>query len=136
MRPGRRLQSTCLRTEAGRVYRRIEAAKGKGRFITEVSMDETDAPQTPEELLLILAGACRECVPAQTIAPKFTGPVQQGVDYGETATGSESEFPNDLAVIAARRARLHLPCNLKLSVHSGSEQVLHLPGDPPQPARL
>ena len=32
--------------EAGTLYRHIAAAKGAGRFITEVSMDETDAPQT------------------------------------------------------------------------------------------
>ena len=30
--------------EAGKVYRHIEAAKGAGNFVTEVSMDETDEP--------------------------------------------------------------------------------------------
>src|SRR4051812_41344827 len=39
--------------EAGKIYRHIAAAKEK--FITEVSMDETDSPQTPPELLMILA---------------------------------------------------------------------------------
>src|SRR5208337_1139275 len=39
---------------AGAIYRRIEAVKGEGAFITEVSMDETDAAQTPAELLIIL----------------------------------------------------------------------------------
>ena len=34
-------------TEAGKLYRHIEARKGEGRFITEVSMDETNLPQTP-----------------------------------------------------------------------------------------
>ena len=34
-------------TEAGRIYRKIEAAKGEGNVIPEVSMDETDSPQTP-----------------------------------------------------------------------------------------
>ena len=33
--------------EAGRIYRRIADAKGTGTFVTEVSMDETDSPQTP-----------------------------------------------------------------------------------------
>jgi hypothetical protein len=41
--------------EAGKIYRHILAAKGEGNFITEVSMDETDSPQTPPELLIILA---------------------------------------------------------------------------------
>src|SRR5947209_8387025 len=41
--------------DAGAIYRKIESAKGAHTFITEVSMDETDSPQTPPELLLILA---------------------------------------------------------------------------------
>ena len=50
-------------------------------FITEVSMDETDHPQTPVDLLFILAAIAREQVPVQTIAPKFTGRFNKGVDY-------------------------------------------------------
>jgi tagaturonate epimerase len=46
--------------EAGRIYRHIAAAKGPGTFITEVSMDETDQPQTPIELLFILAALTSE----------------------------------------------------------------------------
>ena len=46
-------------SEAGRIYRHILAAKGAGSFITEVSMDETDSPQTPPELLVILAALAR-----------------------------------------------------------------------------
>ena len=34
--------------KAGEIYRKIESAKGPGNFITEVSMDETDIPQTPD----------------------------------------------------------------------------------------
>ncbi len=52
--------------------------RGGRAFITEVSMDETDAPQTPPELLVILAAIADERIPIQTIAPKFTGPLQQG----------------------------------------------------------
>ena len=44
-------------------------------------MDETDAPQTPPELLVILAALAGEGIPAQTIAPKFTGRFNKGVDY-------------------------------------------------------
>ncbi len=59
--------------DAGKIYRHIVAAKGAGRVITEVSMDETDSPQTPPELLVILTALADEKVPVQTIAPKFTG---------------------------------------------------------------
>ena len=41
--------------EAGKIYRHLASAKGAANFITEVSMDETDTPQTPHELLIILA---------------------------------------------------------------------------------
>lgn len=44
-------------------------------------MDETDAPQTPVELLLILAAIADEGIPVQTLAPKFTGRFNKGVDY-------------------------------------------------------
>ena len=64
--------------EAGRIYRKIEERKGKGKFIPEVSMDETDSPQTPAELLIILVAIADEGIPIQTIAPKFTGRFNKG----------------------------------------------------------
>ena len=57
--------------EAGKIYRRIESKKGAGQFVTEVSMDETDLPQTPIEMLVILAAIADEGSPAQPVAPKF-----------------------------------------------------------------
>ncbi|RKX81296.1 MAG: hypothetical protein DRP58_12005, partial [Spirochaetes bacterium] len=65
--------------EAGKIYRHIEAKKGKGNFITEVSIDETEQPQSPEELLFILSAIAKEGIPIQTIAPKFTGRFNKGV---------------------------------------------------------
>ena len=60
---------------------------GAENFITEVSMDETDSPQTPPELLIILAALADQNIPIQTIAPKFTGRVNKGVDFvGEHKT--------------------------------------------------
>jgi hypothetical protein len=108
--------------EAGRIYRKIEQQKGQGTFVTEVSMDETDSPQTPIELLIILAAASDEKIPIQTIAPKFTGRFNKGVDYvGDIAKFSQ-EFSDDVAVIAFAVRRYGLPANLKLSVHSGSDK--------------
>jgi hypothetical protein len=108
--------------EAGRIYRGIEERKGKGEFITEVSMDETDVPQTPIELLIILAAIADEHVPIQTIAPKFTGRFNKGCDYvGDVAKFSE-EFWNDVAAIAFAIRQYGLHPNLKLSVHSGSDK--------------
>ncbi|HYH68173.1 MAG TPA: tagaturonate epimerase family protein [Urbifossiella sp.] len=108
--------------DAGAIYRKIEAAKGSGNFITEVSMDETDAPQTAHTLLLILAMLADEGVPVQTIAPKFTGRFNKGVDYVGDLRQFEKEFREDLAVIAFAVRAFGLPPNLKLSVHSGSDK--------------
>jgi len=108
--------------EAGKVYRYIAAAKGGEPFVAEASMDETDAPQTPVELLFILAAMGREKIPLQTIAPKFTGRFNKGVDYVGDLPQFEKEFNDDLAVIAFAIKEFGLPANLKLSVHSGSDK--------------
>ena len=108
--------------EAGKVYRHIETAKGKGNFAPEVSMDETDQPQTPVDLLFILAAVAQEKIPVQTIAPKFTGRFNKGVDYVGNVVQFEKEFNDDLAVIAFAVKEFGLPSNLKLSVHSGSDK--------------
>ncbi len=108
--------------EAGRIYRRVESAKGSGNFITEVSMDETDAPQTPSELTVILALIADEHIPIQTIAPKFTGRFNKGVDYCGDLDQFSREFEDDIGAIACAVDRYGLPKNLKLSVHSGSDK--------------
>lgn len=108
--------------EAGRIYRHIEGAKGAGRFVTEVSMDETMTPQTPPELWLILAAIADEGIPAQTIAPRFSGRFNKGVDYVGDAARFAQEFEADVAVIRSACSRFKLPGNLKLSVHSGSDK--------------
>lgn len=108
--------------EAGEIYRHIESAKGADKVIAEVSMDETDAPQTPPELLVILAAIADENIPVQTIAPKFTGRFNKGVDYVGDLDQFKREFNDDVAVIAHAVKTYGLPETLKLSVHSGSDK--------------
>ena len=108
--------------EAGRIHRHIAKGKTNGEFITEVSMDETDRPQTPPELLVILAALAGERIPIQTIAPKFTGRFNKGVDYAGDLAQFEKEFNDDLAVLAHATQQYGLPPSLKLSVHSGSDK--------------
>lgn len=109
--------------EAGGIYRHIAEKKGGAeKIIAEVSMDETDAPQTPPELLVILTLLADEGVALQTIAPKFTGRFNKGVDYVGDLAQFEQEFNDDLAVIAFAVKQYGLPANLKLSVHSGSDK--------------
>ena len=107
---------------AGEIYRLLVEKKGVGKFVPEVSMDETDAPQTPVELLIILAAIADEKIPIQTIAPKFTGRFNKGVDYVGDVAQFTKEFNEDLAAIAFAIKTYGLPDNLKLSVHSGSDK--------------
>jgi tagaturonate epimerase len=107
---------------AGVVYRVIENAKGKGAFISEVSMDETDRAQSPAELLIILAAIADEGIPVETIAPKFSGRFNKGVDYEGDTGQFEREMALDVAAIALAVREYGLPGNLKLSIHSGSDK--------------
>ncbi len=108
--------------EAGRIYRHIREGR-KGRpFITEVSMDETDEPQSPVELFLILAALSFYGVRPHTLAPKFSGRFNKGVDYVGDLSRFTDEFERDLAVIRLAGAYFDLPASLKLSVHSGSDK--------------
>jgi hypothetical protein len=107
--------------QAGAIYRHIVASIGD-EFIPEVSMDETENPQTPLEMFFILAMIADEGIPAQTIAPKFTGRFNKGVDYAGDAYRFEQEFNDDLAAIAFAIEQFGLPGNLKLSIHSGSDK--------------
>jgi tagaturonate epimerase len=113
--------------EAGKIYRHIEASKGKGNFITEVSMDEVEIPQTPVDMLFILKMIAEENIPAQTIAPKFTGRFNKGVDYEGDVEQFAREFEQDVLVIDYAIKTFGLPRDLKLSVHSGSDKFTIYP---------
>ena len=108
--------------KAGEVYRNILNAKGAGHFIAEISMDETDRAQSPAELLIILAAIADEAIPVQTIAPKFSGRFNKGVDYIGNQGKFEHEMTLDVAAIAHAVHQYGLPENLKLSIHSGSDK--------------
>lgn len=107
---------------AATAYRLIAAAKGAGQFIVEVSMDETDQPQTALELLVILAALADAGVPVQTVAPRFVGRFNKGVDYVGDLRAFERQLHEFLAVLRFARSQYGLPPNLKLSVHSGSDK--------------
>jgi hypothetical protein len=107
---------------AREIYEELAKSKGVGRFVAEISMDETDSPQTPVELLIILAMIADAQVPIQTIAPKFTGRFNKGVDYVGDLAQFTKEFNDDVATIAHAVKAYALPKNLKLSVHSGSDK--------------
>jgi len=108
--------------EAGKLYKHIAATKGEDNFIAEVSMDEVNDPQTPVELFFILSALADNEIKAQTIAPKFTGRFNKGVDYVGDLQQFAKEFEEDILVIKYAIKEFGLPENLKLSVHSGSDK--------------
>ncbi|MFO8026666.1 MAG: tagaturonate epimerase family protein [Opitutales bacterium] len=107
---------------ARKLYEKIRANRSDDDFAVEVSMDETDEPQGPKELLGILAMLAIDGVPAQTIAPKFSGRFNKGVEYVGDTEQFRREFEADLVVLRYAIEALGLPDTLKLSVHSGSDK--------------
>jgi tagaturonate epimerase len=113
--------------QAATIYRHIESKKGAGNFIAEISMDEVNEAQSPIEMFFILSAIASEGIPAQTIAPKFTGRFNKGVDYVGDLSLFEKEFEQDILVIDLAIQEFGLPANLKLSVHSGSDKFAIYP---------
>jgi tagaturonate epimerase len=113
--------------EASQVYKFLVEKKGVGNFVPEVSCDETDTPQSPLDLFFILKLLADNGVPAQTIAPRFSGRFNKGVDYVGDVVQFEKEFEQDLLVIDFAVKTFGLPDNLKLSVHSGSDKFAIYP---------
>jgi len=107
--------------EAAVIYQHIKSKKGIN-FVAEVSMDEVEDAQTPMELFFILSGLAQYGVAPQTIAPKFTGRFNKGVDYVGDINIFQKEFEEDLMVIDFAIKTFQLPENMKLSVHSGSDK--------------
>jgi len=108
--------------EAGKIYQHIVKFKGVDNFVAEVSMDEVKDAQSPVEMFFILSAIAAEKIPVQTIAPKFTGRFNKGVDYVGNVAQFAKEFEENLLVIDFTVKEFGLPTNLKLSIHSGSDK--------------
>ena len=108
--------------EAERIFRHIAANKDPESLVVEVSMDEVEEPQSPADLYFILKILAEKEIPVQTIAPRFSGRFNKGVDYVGDLKKFEQEFEQDLIVLSYARAHFGLPDNLKLSIHSGSDK--------------
>jgi hypothetical protein len=108
--------------EANKIYEHLYKARGKNGYIVEVSLDETNTPQSPIDLLFILSAISQEGIPIQTIAPKFSGRFNKGIDYEGDISQFTNEFEQDLAMLKYAKKVFTLPDNLKLSIHSGSDK--------------
>lgn len=92
---------------------------GKYKAEFEISIDETGTPTKPAEHYFVASELTRRGVKFMTIAPRFIGEFQKGIDY----IGDVSEFDAEMKVHAAiARAFGH-----KVSVHSGSDKFSVFP---------
>jgi hypothetical protein len=98
-----------------RMYRHIEASARNRPCEVEVSVDETDTPTAPAEHVVIASELRRLGVRWVSLAPRFVGRFEKGVDY----IGDLAAFEADVRVHAAI-ARAFGP--YKLSLHSGSDK--------------
>jgi hypothetical protein len=97
------------------MYHHLVKAAGTRPFELEVSVDETDQPTSHAEHLYIAKELKRLGVNWVSLAPRYIGRFEKGVDY----IGDLAAFETDLAVHAAI-ARQFGP--YKLSLHSGSDK--------------
>ena len=95
-------------------------AQAADRFELEVSVDETESPTTPLEHLFIALELKRRGVEAVSVAPRFVGSFEKGIDYKGCLKTFEASLRKHAAV--ARRFGPH-----KISVHSGSDKFAAYP---------
>ncbi len=104
---------------AGVVFNHLRKRRGE-RFDLELSIDETTAPTLPEHHYFIARELERRGVVVSSLAPRFIGEFQKGIDY----RGDLGEFERHLIVhcAIARAAG-----GYKISVHSGSDKFAVYP---------
>ena len=98
---------------AVKVYAEYIAAAGR-EVDFEISIDETATPTLPEHHFFVASELIARQVKMKTIAPRFCGEFQKGVDY----IGDLKQFEQELRTHAAIADHF----GYKLSVHSGSDK--------------
>ena len=98
-----------------RLYRHLASLRGDQPFEMEMSVDETESPTSPFEHYFVASELRRLGVRWVSLAPRFVGRFEKGVDY----QGDLGEFERSFAQHAAI-ARALGP--YKLSIHSGSDK--------------
>lgn len=103
---------------AAKMYERF-LADGTYDADFEISIDETSVPTTPNEHFFVASELLRRGVRFATIAPRFTGEFQKGIDY----IGDLAAFTRDVDA----HAKIARHFGYKLSIHSGSDKFRVFP---------
>jgi len=102
-----------------RLYQAGAAEKGEGAFDFELSVDETATPTTPQAHAFIAGETLKLGMRVTSLAPRFVGEFQKGIDYIGDPKAFESTFRTHAAL--ARHF------GYKVSVHSGSDKFTVFP---------
>lgn len=106
---------------AERMGRQIAAASAGRAFEIEVSVDETDSPTSALEHLFFGLELKRRAVPSVvSLAPRFIGEFEKGIDYRGDLKQFEASLKEHVAI-----AKFCGP--YKISVHSGSDKFSAYP---------
>ncbi len=97
------------------MYRHLASALAPAAFEFEVAVDEIEHRTTPVDHVYLATELRRLDVGWVSLAPRFVGDFEKGIDY----LGDRAEFEADVNVHAAITRRLG---DYKLSVHSGSDK--------------
>ena len=101
-----------------RLYRHLQGAMGEEDFEVEVSVDETESPTSHAQHLYIATELWRLGVRWVSLAPRYVGRFEKGVDY----IGDVADFEDDIEVHAAIARNVSPGGPYKLSLHSGSDK--------------
>jgi hypothetical protein len=101
-----------------RLYRHLQLAMGERDFEVEVSVDETESFTTHAQHIYIATELRRLGVRWVSLAPRYVGRFEKGVDY----LGDLAEFEKDIEVHAAIARTASPDGPYKLSLHSGSDK--------------
>jgi hypothetical protein len=103
---------------AAEMYNKL-LKKAKHHVDFEISIDETSTPTTPLEHYFVARELIDAGVSFATMAPRFCGEFQKGIDY----IGDLAQFEKEIKIhaVIARHFRY------KLSIHSGSDKFTVFP---------
>jgi len=97
------------------MYQWIREACENRLFEVEMSVDETETPTAPPEHLFVGLELKRMAVKVVSLAPRFVGAFEKGIDYKGSIAEFEEQYKQHVAI-----ARYCGP--YKLSIHSGSDK--------------
>jgi len=97
------------------MYRHLVSVKGDEPFELEMSVDETATPTSPVEHYFVASELKRLGVEWVSLAPRFVGEFEKGVDFIGDLAAFEASFAQHAAI-----ARTLGP--YKMSIHSGSDK--------------